>query len=72
MSNRNGPQVGKSNQARRHAPEKFAARYGHPRNIDRANLAARKDNAGKIGARFNSVVLTYYERGSSALMLQDN
>ena len=78
MSNRNGlnvqnrggggPQVGKNNQARRHGPEKLGARHGQARNFNRDNLAARKDNAGKIGARSDLVILTYSERGSSTLM----
>ena len=79
MSNRNGlnvqnrgggggPQVGKNHQARRHGPEKLGVRHGQSRNFNRDNLAARKDNAGKIGARPDLVILTYSERVSSTLM----
>jgi len=78
MSNRNasnipgrgggGPHGGRNAHARRNGSGRFGNRHGHPRIGDRQNGAALKDNAGKIGARPDLVVLTYCEKGSSTLL----
>ncbi len=63
-----GPQVGRNNQVRRGGSGKFRARGSSSRFGERHGGAALKDNAGKIGARSDLVVLTYCEKGSSALL----
>ncbi len=72
MSNRNsgggGPHGGRNSNARRNKFGRFGSRNGHPRIGDRQNSGAQKDNASKIGARPDLVVLPYCEKGSSTLM----
>ncbi len=62
------PSLGKTNQVRRNGPRKFRARGGSSRFGERHRGAAQKDNAAKIGARSDLVILTYCEKGSSALL----
>jgi hypothetical protein len=62
------PSLGKSNQVRRNGPGKFRVRGGNSRFGEKQGGAAQKDNAAKIGARSDLVILTYCEKGSSALL----
>jgi hypothetical protein len=57
------PSLGKSNQVRRNGPGKFRVRGGNSRFGEKQGGAAQKDNAAKIGARSDLVILTYCEKG---------